>query len=212
LIRKEGIFTLAERNRQFERIERIAWIGASEGDSYQSLFSSIPIITRFESIFDVVAEVLIQPQKILLVVDAACLGTAWKSTIKSLSEQSLFVGIIVYSTYQPLFFQQPMTNGHAQWHMIYEPQQMTEILNDFITAEKTEPLVDTIKTPEKDFTSSDHQTAMSEPVKSETNEVAEKKLLDEFKPAELTTAELEALLGPDVILDEDFKKKMGKAK
>jgi len=171
----------------------IVWLGKAQEDAYYQHCSQKFELIDFDDVYKMTADLLTCIDAKAVVINSSAFSNAYNEIIVPLAKFGVVGNIFVYSLGPVFSFSKP--NGKRTGvKFASSPSELMAMLKEFIT-EPSEPVKPTVKVKE--------QAKQSE-------SDSEKK---PFVPAELTADELQALLGPDYMLEIDLpdnRKKGGK--
>ncbi len=173
----------------------IAWLKTSVTDSYYESCAHKFVIAEFDDIYEMISELLTGLDVRAIVLDISSIFDAYNSVIVPLSNSGVMNNnILVYSLRRAFSSARP--NGRTA--SVKFASSQLELCKMLIEIFSNKPSASKGKKEEKGKNPSEQEIFVKEEKRQGDNqEISDKP----FVAAELTSDELEALLGPDYLLD-----------
>ncbi len=190
----------AERRKQAD----IVWLRVIEEDSYYKECAQRFEITEFSDIYEMISELILAIEARVVVIDSAVVFDVYNSAILPLAKSGIVKNIIMYSL-RPVFSYFKPNGKTPSVKFVSSPSELCELLNKIFSNSEAkdvshESLDNLNNENELDKSTEERITKKNNLQHSQNAEVESASQVD-FVRAELTEDELQALLGPDYLLD-----------
>ena len=181
----------AERRKQAD----IVWLRVIEEDSYYKECAQRFEITEFSDIYEMISELILAIEARVVVIDSAVVFDVYNSAILPLAKSGIVKNIIMYSL-RPVFSYFKPNGKTPSVKFVSSPSELCELLNKILSNSEAKDV------SHESLGSINNENELD---KSTEERITKKNNLQpqqmDFVRAELTEDELQALLGPDYLLD-----------